>query len=213
MRSPWLARDVAPEAVQAQERDATLSNLKSGCPLGPFRAPGRAGPRLISPRKDAALCCDGLIAGTTRETPSKAPLGPVTSALARRAASDLPQGRTPLHRLKTRDVGCSCTINQEEQSLLASPRGRTRHLWCAVLIPCKKRIVPTKAPPWPDQRRGLRPSGSCAGLTGQAQECNVDFRAILGTLGASGSLPDAAFRCGSCGEGFHHGAFLWDQWQ
>ena len=52
--------------------------------------------------------------------------GPVTSALARRAASDLPLGRTPLHRMKTRGVGVSCPINQGEQSLQASTRGRTR---------------------------------------------------------------------------------------
>ena len=35
-------------------------------------------------------------------------------------------GRTPFYRLKTRDVGVSCTINQGVQSSLASPRGRTR---------------------------------------------------------------------------------------
>ena len=67
--------------------------------------------------------------------------GPVTSAMARRAESDAASGayaapwgatspshpgRTPLHRLKTRNVGVFCPINQGEQSLQASPRGRTR---------------------------------------------------------------------------------------
>ena len=47
--------------------------------------------------------------------------GPVTSALARRAASDLPLGRTPFYRLKTREFGLYCIINQAEQSSLASP--------------------------------------------------------------------------------------------
>ena len=49
----------------------------------------------VHPRSDAALCCTELIAGKTRKIPTKAPLGPVTSANARRAASDFPQGRTP----------------------------------------------------------------------------------------------------------------------
>ena len=87
------------------------------------RGSGVAG---VPPRSDAALWCAGLMAGKMRKTPNRGPLGPESSALARRAASDLPQGRTPLHRIETRDVGVSCTINQEEQSLLASPRGRTR---------------------------------------------------------------------------------------
>ena len=55
-----------------------------------------------------------------------APHGPVTSALARRAASDLPLGRTPLQRPRTRGVGVLCTINQGAQSSLASTRGRPR---------------------------------------------------------------------------------------
>ena len=59
------------------------------------------------------------------------PLGPEPSALARRAASDPRQGRTPFQRRKTRGPGGLCTINREGQALLASTRGRTRSSGCA----------------------------------------------------------------------------------
>ena len=47
--------------------------------------------------------------------------GPVTSVLARRAASDLPLGRTPLNRIETRGAAVYRTINQGAQSSQSSP--------------------------------------------------------------------------------------------
>ena len=80
----------------------------------------------VHPRSGAPLWCTDLMAGKTRETPNRAQPGPESSALARRAASDLPLGRAPLHRPKARNVTVLCPINQEVQSPLASTRGRTR---------------------------------------------------------------------------------------
>ena len=74
------------------------------------------------------------------------PLGPESSALARRAASDLPYGRTHLHRLKARNFGVPCTINQEVQPLFASTRGRTRPCVPRVSI-AKKSHAPNGQPP------------------------------------------------------------------
>ena len=45
--------------------------------------------------RDEALWCAGLMAGKTREVPDRAQPGPESSALARRAASDLPPGGRP----------------------------------------------------------------------------------------------------------------------
>ena len=80
----------------------------------------------VPPRSDAALCCDGLIAGKTRAFPTSAPPRPGIKRVSAPGRVRPPPGRTPLHRLKARGVGCICPINQAVQSSLASPRGRTR---------------------------------------------------------------------------------------
>ena len=79
----------------------------------------------VPPRSDAALLCS-LTAGKTRAVPNRAPPWPGVKRLGAPGRVRPPPGRTPLHRPETRGVWVFCTINQEEQSLLASTRGRTR---------------------------------------------------------------------------------------
>ena len=92
------------------------------------RGSGVAG---VPPRSDAPLWCTDLMAGKTRETPNRAQPGPVTSALARRAASDLPLGRTPLHRLKTRIIRCTLPHKPRRTIVAGVPPRPDAALWCA----------------------------------------------------------------------------------
>ena len=100
-------------------------------------------------------------AGKTRKLSNKAPPWPGIKRLGAPGRVRPPPGRTPLHRLKTRGVRCSCPINQEVQSSLASPRGRTRPSVARGCWLARRASLQSKGPLYPirtRQRAGPRPA-------------------------------------------------------